>query len=165
MRLREIILRVLPLTIWMGMIYYSSSQPYEQQDLRPLLRKFDLSLVERSFSWVSFTYSNAVISIETKGVAGFIEFFIRKGAHVFVFFTLGLLIFRFLKLFKLRKWLQFLSSLLLIFLFASSDELRHFYNPDRTGLIEDVILDTVAGFLGICFALLVIKGKSKKTYH
>lgn len=162
MRLREIVLTILPPIIWVGLIYYASSQPYEQQDLRPVLGEIDLTLIEKWFSWVSFTYSNSVISIEARGVAGFVEFFIRKGTHVLVFFVLGFLFFRFLKIFNLRVWPKFIGALLFVFLFAAIDEFRHFHHPNRTGLVEDVILDTIGGFLGACCALLVQKQLSKK---
>ncbi|RXJ02941.1 VanZ family protein [Anaerobacillus alkaliphilus] len=157
MRVKELVLTILPPIVWIGMIYFASSQPYEQQDLRPILGEMDLSFVERWFSWVSFTYSNTVISIENRGVTGFVEFFLRKGAHVFVFFVLGFLIFRVLKLFKIKAVPQFFLTLLFIIAFASIDEFRHFHHPNRTGLIEDVILDTVGGLLGISTALFLQK--------
>lgn len=157
MRFKDIVLLVLPPIVWISIIYIASSQPYEQQDLRPMLRDLDLQIVERWFSWVSFTYSNTVVSIEARGVAGFVEFFIRKGAHVFVFAVLGLLLFRLLQLFKLSPFSKFVISLLIIVIFAVIDEYRHFHHPNRTGLIEDVILDTIGGLIGIVLALLMIK--------
>ncbi len=159
LRLKEIVMTILPLVVWIGIIYVASSQSYEQQDLRPILREMNLGFVERWFSWVSFTYSNTVVSIERRGVAGFVEFFIRKGAHVFVFFVLGFLIYRLLKLFKLSNLPRVLIALSFVMLVAIIDEFRHFYHPSRTGLIQDVILDTAGGLIGITTALLLQKNK------
>ncbi|WP_088104306.1 VanZ family protein [Halalkalibacter urbisdiaboli] len=136
---------------WIGIIVFASSQPYSQQDLRPMLTSWDLSWVERLFSWVEFTYSQSLISIETKGTAGFIEFFIRKGAHVVVYATLGFLASRLLRATSIRLFYQVLLAFLFVVLFAMSDEYRHSLNPERTGLIEDVILDSVGGIIGIAF--------------
>lgn len=141
----------------MGTIYFASSQPYEQQDLRPVLRDMDLAWVKTYFSWVSFTYSSTVISIDNRGLAGFVEFFIRKGAHVIVFFVLGLLTYRMLILWKMRKWYRVMIAFSFVLAYAAIDEYRHLLNPERTGLIEDVILDTIGGSLGILFALFVHK--------
>ncbi|MBU8906494.1 VanZ family protein [Desertibacillus haloalkaliphilus] len=149
----------LPLFIWGGVIVFASTQPYEQQDARPVVGSFDLSWVERWFSWVSFTYSESIVSIETRGTAGFIEFFIRKGAHLVVFFVLAFLMYRFLRLFSLKTITRATLTLGFIVIFAAVDEFRHLLHPNRTGLVEDVVLDTIGGMLGIALALFVYRKK------
>ena len=75
--------------LWMGMIFYSSSTPYEKQDVKPFLAgKLDLTLLEPFLEDITFTYNQSVISVQSLGIEGYIEFFLRKGAHVFVFMVL-----------------------------------------------------------------------------
>lgn len=155
MKLKEFFVTILPPFLWGGIIFWFSSQPYQKQNIRPYLGEYDLFWVERWFSWVSFTYSKSVISIDFRGVEGFVEFIFRKGAHLFVFFVLGLLIFRLLKLFLLKLHWQTILSLKVIAIFAILDEYRHFLSPNRSGLVEDVVLDMVGGVLGICFGMLL----------
>lgn len=153
MNWRQFFWRGLPPLVWVGLIYLASSMSYQQQDLRPTLGEWNLEWVRSLFSWVSFTYSESIISIETRGTAAFVEFFIRKGAHVFVFLVLGFFIFRLIKVFNLHLFIQVISSIMFIVIFASIDEYRHFNNPGRTGLIEDVILDSISGTIGVCIAI------------
>src|SRR5690625_6708865 len=75
--------------MWMIVIFISSSQPYEKQNIQPFLTDtIELSFLEPYIHWISITYNQSEVSVERLGVYGFIEFFIRKGAHVFVFLTL-----------------------------------------------------------------------------
>ncbi|WP_228550081.1 VanZ family protein [Salinibacillus xinjiangensis] len=64
---------------WMGVIFYSSSQPYEQQDLKPTLNRWiDFSFLEPIAKHIRFTYHHSEVSVETLGINGLVEFFIRK---------------------------------------------------------------------------------------
>lgn len=158
--LKNWIYTILPFLAWCGIIIYSSSQPYTKQDLRPTLSDYNLSWVESWFSWVSFHYSTMEISIENIGTAHFIEFFIRKGAHLFVFMVLGILIYRVLRLWIDRTHINFLYSFLFILIFASIDEYRHLLHPYRTGLIEDVIIDCIGGLIGLILWIKFDKGRN-----
>lgn len=155
MKLKDFFVTLLPPFLWGGIIYWFSSQPYQKQDIRPLLGEYDLLWVERWFSWVSFTYSKSVISIESRGLEAFVEFIIRKSAHVFVFFVLALLVFRLLKLLSLKLHWQTILSLIVIVIFAVSDEYRHLLDPNRSGLVEDVMVDIVGGVLGIILGIVL----------
>lgn len=68
-----------------GNYFYSSSTPYEKQDMRPFLGNYiDLSFLEPVLSGISFTYHQSVVSVETLGIAGFIEFLFVRG-HILLF--------------------------------------------------------------------------------
>lgn len=164
--LRKFFYYVFPLLIWAAVIFLASSQSYQQQDIRPFLRGLDLEWVDRYFNWVSFTYANAKISIDYRGTAGFVEFFIRKAAHVAVFFVLGFLTFRMLLFMNMHVFRRVLISIFLVFIYAVIDEFRHLLHPNRSGLLEDVLLDTIGGLLGIILAIIVYrKNKKGKTRH
>ena len=155
---------LLPL-IWMGVIFYSSSTPYDQQDIKPLLGEFiDLSFLEPYVSWIFFTYNNAPVSVETHGVDGLLEFFIRKGTHVFVFFLLTSLIYLALRkttalIFKTKLGLSFLLTVA----YAIVDEIHQGFTPNRTPYLGDVILDSLGGLLAILMIFLIRKKAELKT--
>jgi VanZ family protein len=160
--LKNFLVYWLPVVIWAGMIFYASSQPYEKQDLRPTISDFlDLDFVESLFSTTVFNYAGEEVSIESMGPAHFIEFFIRKGAHFSVYLGLGFLLYRALSI-HLNKRLTFTASWILTILYAISDEIHQGYTPNRTPLIEDVMIDTVGGFVGITLALFLYKNIRRK---
>lgn len=128
---------------------YMSAQPYTEQDLRPMLRGFDLSWVERWLGWVNFTYASSEISVAYRGPAAFLEFFIRKGAHLAVFATLGFLCIRLLTAWSMKMVIRAAITLFIVMTVAAIDEYQHFLHPGRTGLFEDVVLDTVGGLIGM----------------
>ncbi|WP_226536084.1 VanZ family protein [Fictibacillus halophilus] len=148
----------LPVIIWAGMIFYASSQPYEKQDLRPTISdQINLDLVEEIFSPVTLYYAGSEISIDALGPAQFIEFFIRKAAHFFVYLGLGFLIFRALSRSILNNRLTFISSLTLTILYAISDEIHQGFTPNRSPHWEDVMIDTAGGLIGITLAWFIYR--------
>lgn len=139
--------------IMMFILYQSSSMTYQEQSITGTL---DNLLQNKPFynvfSSVEFLYGGKVISIQSEGYFAFIEFFIRKAAHFFTYFIIG-----FFWLLGLRKrvreeWLTILLSLLLALGYASFDELRQSFNPERTALMADVILDGAGALVGILLA-------------
>lgn len=79
------------------------------------------------------------------------HFFIRKGGHVFGYGLLSLLLFRAwretLRLPGGANWTLRWANLAILgtMLVASLDEYHQSFNPERTGSVRDVILDTCAG--------------------
>jgi VanZ family protein len=158
MLMKKLLIYWLPVFIWAGMIFYASSQPYEKQDLRPTISdQIDLDLVEEIFSPVRLYYAGSEISIDALGPAHFIEFFIRKAAHFFVYLGLGFLIYRALSLSILNNRLTFIASWVLTILYAISDEIHQGFTPNRSPHWEDVIIDTVGGLIGITLAWLIYR--------
>lgn len=74
---------------------------------------------------------------------------IRKGAHAFAYFVLGVLAFFALKLTRLSLRAVSLSSLAFVLLYAASDEFHQLLVPGRSGEVSDVLLDAAAGAVGI----------------
>lgn len=145
---------VLPIS-WMCIIFFSSATPYEKQDIKPFLNnRVDLSFLESIVGWISFTFNKSVISVDTLGINGFVEFFIRKGTHVTVYFLLVLFFYlAFRKTIEnTKRWHCLVYSYLLTVLYAVSDEMHQGLTPNRTAYIGDVGLDS----LGALLAVLVI---------
>lgn len=146
----------IPVLLWMGMIFYSSSQPYQKQDMRSDIEKYiNVEFVEEHFSWVSIDYGGGTpVSIENKGVGGFIEFFLRKGAHFTVFCMMGALTYYALYRSGCRGKRAFLYTLLLVAGYAVFDEIHQAFTGDRTPMWQDSLLDTCGGLTGIVISHL-----------
>lgn len=136
----------------MVLLFYSSSQPYEGQSLIPLLQKVLASRpLEAFFDQLSLTYAGKIISTQTVGYYGVIEFLIRKFVHFISYFALAFCWYN--GLYKKEKRYQtFLLALSISVGYACFDEVHQFFTPNRTALIEDVLLDTVGATLGTCIA-------------
>ncbi|GGD10458.1 VanZ family protein [Pontibacillus salipaludis] len=148
---------------WMGMIFYSSSTPYQEQDVKPFMNDYlDLSFMKPYLDWIVFTYHHQEVSVRNLGVEGFIEFFLRKGAHVTVF----LILFFFLYIAISRTTSltlkgNLLTSLIITGLYAAFDEIHQGFTPNRTPYIGDVGMDLFGALLGVC--IILIYKKKKKT--
>ncbi|MBM7095657.1 VanZ family protein [Bacillus sp. H-16] len=158
---------IVPLLGWVAVIQYASSQSYEEQNVTPILGNINLAWVESAFGWVSFTYGTSVVSLETSSTEQFVEFFIRKGAHVFVYFVLAVLVYR-----VVRLWLgdripeAAVIAILCTTLYAAYDEVRHYFHPNRSGMVEDVLLDMAGGAVGVlCWILLTERKKKRQAYE
>ncbi|RXT02870.1 VanZ family protein [Ammoniphilus sp. CFH 90114] len=148
----------IPVVLWMAIIFWFSSEPYSNQDLRPWLKQNvpEAALKER-LQHVRVNYNGSEISIQTKGVQGFLEFFIRKGAHIFVFAVLAFLVYWALTLTwrteKYNFWIAFIVSLI----YAMLDEWHQSFNPERTAKWADVGIDAVGIVFGLLFAVAIRK--------
>ncbi|WP_123041899.1 VanZ family protein [Cohnella candidum] len=142
---------------WMAVMFLFSSQPFERQDMRPWLERLVSSQqLERYLSWVDFTYGGHPVSIEELGAAEFVQFFIRKAAHVTEYAILGCLTLLLLRaIFRGRSYLP-IAAALLCFAFAATDEYHQSFVGGRTPLPEDVLLDTLGACLGTVLTLLAI---------
>lgn len=122
-------------------LFISSSQPYAKQDMRGTIDKLvdEQSLLDRMGD-ISIPYAGKEVSLEEKGAAGFIEFFIRKGTHFVVFALLALGWYRVfshhLSFGQALPWSGFCSVMT-----AVLDEWHQTFTPDRTGMVQDVLLD------------------------
>ncbi|WP_047980844.1 VanZ family protein [Ornithinibacillus contaminans] len=152
---------LMPIT-WMGCLFYSSSQPYEEQNIKPFLSSnIDLSFLEVYLDWISFTYHQSEVSIAALGMEGFIEFFIRKGAHFGAFFLLLILFyaaFRKTVNWTIRKII--VVSFFLTLAYAMVDELHQGMTPNRTPFVGDVLIDAI-GAIAACL-LLLARNKYKR---
>lgn len=137
----------------MVLLYWSSSMSYGEQSTIPLLEQI---LSQQPFydflSQFEFTYGDSLVSVANSGYYGFIEFFIRKFVHFFSYFLIGLWWFLGLRRKVKGRFLGALISFLIVIGYASFDELHQVFTPDRSGMIEDVILDSSGGLTGILVA-------------
>ncbi|MFJ8246313.1 VanZ family protein [Peribacillus asahii] len=150
------------LAFWVLFIFFFSSQSYSEQNLTPYLTiLLGDSNWDKTFSSIQFTYAGVEISVSNLGMVHFVEFFIRKAAHLFVFFVLGSLSW----LVSTRVWkskkIAAIVAAFFVFLYASLDEIHQHYTNGRSPLVEDVLLDTCGGILGIVTCIIVFRMKKK----
>ncbi|RCW74738.1 VanZ family protein [Saliterribacillus persicus] len=147
---------------WMGLIFYSSDQPYQKQDIKPFMDEYiNLAFLEPVLNKMNFTYHNTEVSLEALGVKGIVEFFIRKGAHVTVFFVLTLLFYYAMKQTSQKNWAKLmLYAFIFTVIYAGLDEWHQGLTPNRTPYFGDVLLDTFGGLIAV---LVIISFKKIKS--
>lgn len=146
----------------MTIIFWFSSQPYHEQDLRPTMNNYlQLEGLKPFLQSVEFRYHGQEVSLESHGVAGLIEFFIRKASHFFIYFLLmGSLFVAFKKVTRLSYSLLFVLSILITIGYAATDEYHQSLTPNRTPYVGDVLIDAAGA---LCAGImLVVFYKDKK---
>ncbi|GIO86608.1 VanZ family protein [Paenibacillus faecis] len=144
--------RWIPAVMIMTLLFMFSSQPYQQQSLKTDIEKsITQHSVKERLSGFSFTYAGHEVSIQSLGIGGFIEFFIRKAAHFSIYGLLGMFVLYALN--SGRRGRDFTLAVFISFLYACSDELHQAFTPDRTPMVQDVLLDTAGA---VCGALVLI---------
>jgi VanZ family protein len=127
----------LPPLLWMALIFSASgdSHSYEHSSL----------FVEPFLHWLFPEMSQAHVEI--------IHHIIRKCGHLTEYAVLAVLMWRALAQSKTRlppwSWPRVLGVLLIIFLYAASDEFHQSFVHGRTALISDVFIDTAGGVIGL----------------
>lgn len=150
---------------WIGVIYYSSAQPYQNQDIKPLLNeRLKLNFLEPIVENISFSYNQTEVSVTNLGLDGFVEFFIRKGAHIGVFFILALLFYLALrKSFPNLEKLNVFISFVLTVSYAGLDEWHQSFTPNRTAYLGDVVLDAMGALLAVCSLFIWISYRNYRS--
>ena len=97
--------------------------------------------------------SDVIVELfRTMGVAGqadWLTFMVRKSAHVIAYLVLGVLAYNALRLHVRTPRVLLALSTSLVVLYAVSDEIHQLFTPGRSGEIRDVLIDSVAGMVGI----------------
>ncbi|SEA76548.1 VanZ like family protein [Thalassobacillus cyri] len=152
---------ILPV-LWMAVIFYSSSQPYQEQNIKPFLSDtIDLSFLNPLLESVQFTYHNSEVSLAALGTEGLVEFFIRKGAHITVFLILTLLFYYALtKTSQLSLNVRLAVAWLMTVMYAITDEWHQGLTPNRTPYIGDVILDATGAIIAVAILFLLSRKKN-----
>lgn len=126
---------------WMVIIFWFSNQPAVISDEKS---KFVIHVFK-------------VLGLNLDSILGNLaNFIVRKVGHFTEYLILYVLFFNaLLEDFSFKKSLMI--SLLIVFVYACSDEIHQIFIPGRTARIRDVIIDTCGG----SFAMLVIYLKQK----
>jgi len=129
-----------PVLLWMSFIFWMSTGTFSSENtsliIEPILRFL-------------------LPSISSEKVA-MIHAAIRKSGHVTEYFILGILLFRAFRggSKELRNVRWAFSSLLVVVLYAASDEFHQSFVPTRTASLVDVGIDTLGGIIAQCVSIL-----------
>ena len=141
----------------MVVLFFSSSQTYEQQSQLSLLEKLlKNEPFKARLSQISFSYAGSPVSIKESGYFSFVEFFIRKGAHFGTYFILGGSWFLGLQPRIKNMGLTALVSWLAATGYAGLDEFHQMLTGGRTPLFQDVMLDSMGALTAIVICLVVM---------
>lgn len=127
----KILYFILPL-LWMLVIFAFSHQPATISDTQSGV------FVEQLQAWLPAADS------------GFLTFIVRKSAHIFAYFVLGVLMFRALRQTGLAR--PMLWAVVICALYATADEFHQLFVPGRSGEVRDILIDTVAATAGVLLA-------------
>jgi VanZ family protein len=139
--------------VWMGVIFFFSSQPSEDSS------ELSSFVVEWIFAFLRRIFSGEIPSLLEAFVSN-AGFFVRKGGHVAEYFILGLLVVYSLKKMAVKRYIPI--ALLICMLYAVSDEVHQAFVPGRGPAISDVLLDSAASAAGIAIAWLTGRLKRSK---
>ena len=86
---------------------------------------------------------------------GLLEFLVRKSAHIGLYFVLGVLVCNVLRYYihdvkKLLIW-----SMVWVSGYAALDEIHQLFVPGRSGEVRDVLIDSIAGLVGVSLIVLL----------
>ena len=148
----------IPVFFWLAAIAYFSNQPFSRQDLAPVLERYPrlvqaiAVLLELQFRYAGTVFNNR------RDPVRFLQFCLRKAAHVFLYGMYGLSLVRALGASGLVGARGFGLAALLVVLVAMLDEHNQARIAGRSGRPEDVALD-FAGFLLFC-GLAAVRARS-----
>lgn len=103
--------------------------------------------------------SDAIVqALQAMGVSWQVDlltFLTRKAAHTVAYLMLGVLAFNVVRQYRLSGRMTVAVSVLVVALYAMSDEIHQLFVPGRSGEVRDVLIDSAAGLLGVFLAKFV----------
>lgn len=143
--LKKIIVWIL-MILWMLIIFIFSSQNSEDSSKlsRGFLRNFILWFLPENIDG---------------DIVDFLEYILRKCAHMTEYAVLGILISIQLRLYHVFKaeWKKIWIAVFLVMIYASTDEFHQLFVGGRSGQVTDVLIDTCGGIAGAFIIYLIYK--------
>jgi VanZ family protein len=140
----------LPVLLWMAVIFSASSDAHSYEH--------SSRFVEPFLHWLFPKMPQPNVDK--------IHHVIRKCGHLTEYAVLALLLWRALQLSKNNlaawSWPKVGGTLLLVFLFAASDEFHQSFVPTRTPLVSDVFIDTAGGTIGLLILWVFSRRRNRR---
>ena len=135
-------------------VFIASNMTYEQQTIIPELQTL---LKDEPFkeplSKLEVHYWHQTISVETRGYVYFVEFLIRKATHFTGYGFIGIIFYAF---YSRLKWRYApLLAIATVFVIGSIDEFIQYHTPGRTGIFQDVLIDTSGAIFWVTIAAML----------
>lgn len=110
----------------------------------------------------------SIFGLSSKEEQAIIDMFfvpVRKSAHFFIYFILGITLISFFREFSIPLRRILLLSIFLAFLYACSDEVHQLFVAGRSGQASDVLLDTFGAMVGVGVYYLLFRKKMKEELY
>ena len=138
--------------LWMLLIFYFSQQTVDtSRDLSSGITKYIIEIVK-------IVVPNDNMSVDTT------HHIIRKNAHFFIYFFLGIFVFTALKKRVMKGYRKERIALYICIAYAISDEAHQLFVSGRGAQVKDVLIDSAGAAMGILLASLItslIKSKTR----
>lgn len=131
------IISIILVILWMSFIFIMSNFPSVTSDAQS---GFFVTLLSNLFNIDNINILTLII---------------RKTAHLFEYFVLGILVFCMLKSFNIKKLILF--SGLTCILYSVSDEIHQMFVVGRSCELRDMLIDSLGSILGIIIIYYIIK--------
>ena len=151
------IISVAILTIFMGTMYYFSSQngiisSQQSNSVLEIIDKIREEIVledERLIAIKEKLFSN-LKNIGSK------EYLIRKGAHILMYMSIGISMASFIYIFSKKIFISSYLAYVLATIYACYDEYRQLSIEGREGSLQDILIDSMGALIGIWIFLFII---------
>jgi len=150
---KKIIFSWILIFIWMGIIISFSADNAEKSKEKSsfILEKIEPVVI------------NAASKVGIDNVdQDFLHFFIRKNAHMFNYFILGILVFNGIRLLVSKDRLRIFFSAFYTISFSAADEFYQTFIPGRSGEVRDVFIDNIGSLSGIALIFLFFRINERK---
>lgn len=138
------IIKLVLVLIWMAFIFMMSTNIGSNENTIGLFEKilymFPLKIDDNLFQLLHFIF--------------------RKGAHIFEYFILGILLISLLKEYRLKRNKIILITIEIAFIFACFDEVHQCFVLSRSGNVFDIGYDFVGAFFSSFLYYILYKKKS-----
>lgn len=122
---------------WMAIIFMFSNQNGVKSQ----------SLSDKVINQVIDISNKNISSKSRKKIISNVSFLVRKIAHFTEYLILGILAYLVFDAYGIKKIILF--SILLVFIYACSDEIHQLFSDGRSAKILDVLIDSFGGSIGI----------------
>lgn len=148
------------LIVWLIVIFMFSNQGGETSTITSNNVSKNILSVYEKISSITYSKEEKEKIIESSITV------VRKTAHVFEYFILGLLLINALKDYRKFDYRLLIYSIILCFIFAFLDEFHQLFIPNRTGRVVDTFIDSI-GFISstLIYYVLYFKLKKKKLIY
>lgn len=135
--------------VWMCVIFAFSAQTKEESSA--VSEGISFRIVNATGLFLHLHIDEARI----REIAGAIEHFVRKGAHMTEYAILAVLIYLWLGRWKFSRLRAACIAAVLSILYACSDEIHQLFVAGRAGMVSDVLVDSAGAVLGLALFLCV----------
>lgn len=119
------------------------------------------SFSETVLTTINFCIGNVFSKKEIHDISTSLFVVVRKGAHIFLYFVLSILVFLFFKEVYIKKDL-FLVTIFFCLFCACTDEIHQLFIEGRSGQIVDVFVDSIGILLGLCSSFFYVKCRERR---